>query len=381
MQYCTNCCMPNTKPGVFFDERGWCNSCRTVEYKKTINWDDRWKQLVSLADDIKSKNTSQYDCVVPVSGGKDSWYQAYIISEVLGLKTLCVSMAPHLPTTEGISNMNGMIKDLNVDHLKITLKNSVIKKLRKRSFERQGEPNWAEHCCIFSGVVSASLIYDIPLIVWGEDIAFEFGGQATDGKPNALNINKNDLIKDKTVFDFLGDDISPRDVFFYKYPDYKRLEDANIKSIYLGYYIWWDGRKHYNFVKERGFKGREAGPLSGNYINYDNIDEKLCEINIWLKYIKFGFWRATDQTCYDIWNFRLTRNEAVDIVNKLQTEFPKEALPDFLRFHEITEEYFWEVIEKFRNHAVWEKIDGEWYLRNPLTKLAPKTETTKLPNA
>src|SRR5690606_728122 len=115
------------------------------------------------------------------------------------------------------------------------------------------------------------------------------------------------------------------------------------------------------------FHSRAAGPLSGNFIDYDNIDEKLCEINIWLKYIKFGFWRPTDQTCYDIWNFRMKRSEAVKIINNLQNEFPKEYFHDFLRFHDITEEYFWEIVEKFRNKDIWEKRDdGEWYLKNPL---------------
>ncbi|MBY0413167.1 MAG: hypothetical protein K2Q18_03335, partial [Bdellovibrionales bacterium] len=233
----------------------------------------------------------------------------------------------------------------------------------------QGEPNWAEHCCVFSGVVNAALIYDVPLIVWGEDIAFEFGGKETDGEPNALNINKNDLIKNKTVHDFMGNDVDPRDVFFYKYPRPELLEEAKIQSIYLGYYVWWDGRKHYNFVKERGFHSRAEGPLAGNYIDYDNIDEKLCEINIWLKYIKFGFWRPTDQTCYDIWNFRLKRSEAVEIIKSLQDQFPIEGFQDFLRFHDITEEYFWEVVEKYRNKDIWEKRDGEWFLKNPLAQI------------
>ena len=116
-------------------------------------------------------------------------------------------------------------------------------------------------------------------------------------------------------------------------------------------------------MKKHGFHERQAGPLSGNYIPYDNIDEKLCEINIWLKYIKFGFWRPTDQVCYDIWNDRLSRKEAVEIVNKLQGEFPKEYFEDFLRFHGLSEQEFWEVVEKFRNLDVWRKNNnGEWVL-------------------
>ena len=292
------------------------------------------------------------------------------MAEKFNLKVLCVVMGAHLPTKEGIHNLNTMIKDLNVDTLKITLKHSVLKGLRKKCFIKQGEPNWAEHCYILSGVVNAALLYDIPLIVWGEDIAFEFGGlQRQESKPSAIEIDKSDLLKEKTVDDWLEDDISKRDIFFYKYPEYQRLKEAGIQSIYLGHFHKWDGRKHYKFAKERGFKEREEGPLKGNYINYDNIDEKLCEINIWLKYLKFGFWRPTDQTCYDIWNGRMTRDEAVDIVNKLQDQFPDDYFEDFLRFHNISEQEFWETVEKFRNHDIWKKDEsGEYKLVTPLTK-------------
>ena len=129
---------------------------------------------------------------------------------------------------------------------------------------------------------------------------------------------------------------------------------------------FWDGRKQYEFVKDMGFMSRQEGPLSGNYIDYDNIDEKLCEINIWLKYIKFGFWRPTDQTCYDIWNEHLTREEAVDIVNKLSDEFPNEYFEDFLRFHNLTKTEFWETVEEFRNKDIWQKKDNKWSLKYTL---------------
>ncbi len=369
MQYCSNCVMPDTKPGVTLDSRGYCNACRNKERKAEIDWASRYDELEKLVSEIKENDAPFYDCIVPVSGGKDSWFQALTLSETFGLKVLCVTLSPHLPSTEGISNLNEMIKDLNVDHLKITLKPSVIKNIRKKCFIEQGEPNWAEHCAVFSSVVNAALIYEVPLVVWGEDIAFEFGGKDTGSKPSAVEIDKNDLIKEKTIHDWLGDDISERDVFFYEYPDYEKIKEAGIRSIYLGHFVRWYGRDNFNIVKKRGFSVREDGPLSGNYLDYDNIDEKLCEINIWFKYLKFGFWRATDQCCYDIWNDTLSRDEAVDIVNRLSAEFPKEYFQDFLRFHMITEDEFWEVVERFRNKDVWEMREGQWKLRNKLGKI------------
>ena len=364
MRFCSSCVMPDSKPGVFLDEFGLCNACRTKEVKANVDWDERFHDLELLVQEVKNANHPFYDCIVPVSGGKDSWYQAAMLAEHFGLKVLCVTLAAHLPTTEGIENLNNMIKDLNVDHMKITIKPSTFRKIRQKCFLRQGEPNWAEHCAMFSSVVNTALIYEVPLVVWGEDIAFEFGGlQRNESAPSALAIDKSDLVKEKTVFDWLDDDVSERDVFFYKYPDYKKLNEAGVRSIYLGHFVKWYGRKNYEFVVPRGFTSRRAGPLPGNYLDYDNIDEKLCEINIWFKYLKFGFWRVTDQTCYDIWNDRLSRADAVNIVNKLQDDKPFNDLEDFLNFHMISRQEFDETVEKFRNQDIWNFVDGQWQLK------------------
>ena len=104
MKYCKNCVMPDTKPGVFLDERGLCNACRSQEIKSQIDWKERFKDLEKIVSEIKKQNHPFYDCIVPVSGGKDSWVQALTLSKELGLKTLCVTLANHLPTTEGIAN-------------------------------------------------------------------------------------------------------------------------------------------------------------------------------------------------------------------------------------------------------------------------------------
>ncbi len=368
MKYCINCVMPDTKPGVYLDDRGLCNACRSQELKSQIDWEERFRDLEKIVSEIKEQNHPFYDCIVPVSGGKDSWVQALTLSKKLGLKTLCVTLANHLPTTEGIANLNNMIKDLNVDHMKINLKPSFYRSVRKKCTLEQGEPNWAEHCAVFSSVVNIAVIYDVPLIVWGEDIAFEFGGgQRQESTASALEIDKSDLNKEgKVIEDWLDENLSERDTFFYKYPDYEILKEANIQSIYLGHYTNWYGRKNYEEVKTRGFTERKLGPLSGNYLSYDNIDEKLCEINIWFKYLKFGFWRSTDQTCYDIWNNRLSRKEAISIVNELSDQFPEEYFQDFLRFHNISETEFWEIAEKYRNKDIWEFSGNNWNLKYPL---------------
>lgn len=358
--------MPDTKPGLVIDAEGVCSACRSVDHKKMIDWDARFQELVEICREVKATNKSCYDVLVPVSGGKDSQYQVLKMKEQ-GMNVLCVSLAAHLPTKEGIQNFNQMIESYGVDTIKVNLKPSTYRKLRRKCFLERGEPNWAEHCAVFSSVVNVGLIYDVPLILWGEDIAVEFGGRTSNTrKADAHDIIQNDLIKDKTIYDWLDDEIQEKDIFFFKYPPLDVLKQSNMRSIYLGYYHNWDGERHYLATKEYGFTGRKKGPLSGNYINYDNIDEKLCEINIWMKYIKFGFWRPTDQCCYQIWNGRMSRKEAVDIVNRLSGQFPKEYYKDFLNYHMLTEDEFWQTVEKFRNHNIWEKVAGEWVMKYPV---------------
>ena len=367
MKYCNRCVMPDTKPGVRIDEKGVCSACRAVEAKKLINWEARHEELKQICEDIKRTNTSCYDAIVPVSGGKDSQYQVWMMKEVFKMNVLCVCFSNHLPTEEGIYNLNQMVEAYGVDLVKVNVKNSAYRKLRRKAFFQIGEPSWAEHCGVFSSVANVALIYNVPIIMWGEDIAVEFGGKTSKvRKADARDINRNDLIKGKNVIEWCDEDILESDVFFFKYPAMEEFEKRGIKSLYLGYYHNWDGKLHYEHVQKYGFQPRKKGPLKGNYLHYDNIDEKLCEICIWLKYIKFGFWRPTDQCCYQIWNGRMTRAEAVKIVNELSSQFPDEYFKDWLDYHMITENQFWEVVEKYRNKNIWEKIGGEWRLKYPL---------------
>ena len=219
---------------------------------------------------------------------------------------------------------------------------------------------------MFAGVARAAIFYNIPLVVWGEDIGVEFGGNSTSLNGSADDLINNDLFRETGFEELIGDVVEDKELFFYQHPDIEEVRRRKIRSIYLGYFHWWDGTKHYEVAQKFGFHGRKAGPLSGNVLNYDNIDEKLCEVHIWLKFLKFGFWRPTDQCCYKIWNGYMTREEAVKLVNEKQYEFPKEYFKEFLEFGQITEAKFWQVAERWRNLDIWHQVDGNWRLKVPL---------------
>ena len=359
--------MPNTKPGVVFNNHGICGACLHKKTKENIDWDERKKRLLKICDKIKKTNEGPYDCLIPVSGGKDSFYQTYIMKEVCGLRPLVIVVPPHVQTIEGIDNLNNLVNVLNVDLQKISVKPSVYIKFRLIGMRDLGNPNYAEHAVVFAGVTRAALNYKIPLIVWGEDIGLEFGGNVDDQsllEGNAININNNDLFNNVKLENLLKDEISENELYFYIYPKISDIEQSKIKSIYLSNFYKWDGKEHFELAKKHGFKARKKGPLSGNILDYDNIDEKLCEIHIWFKMLKFGFWRPTDQTCYQIWNSRMTREEAVDIVLKKQYEFPYEYLDDFLEYHQISEKELFDCMERWRNKDIWVKKNNKWVLRN-----------------
>lgn len=366
MRYCTRCVLPDTKPGIVFDAEGVCSACRSVERKHWIDWESRAAHLKTLCDTIRGSNGNGYECIVPVSGGKDSCYQVYMMSQVYKLRTLAVVVVPHLQTIEGIENLNALVENLGVDLIKIAIRPSTLQKIRRLALLKIGNPNYAEHRVVFSAVARTALFYNTPLVVWGEDISVEFGGtvatsSAQNGSAEAL-IN-NDLFRE-IDFDSLADGaVAKNELFFYMHPDVEELRRKNIKSIYLGFYHWWDGFKHLQVAKRFGFKERRLGPLSGNVLAYDNIDEKLCEIHIWFKFLKFGFWRPHDQCCYKIWNGYMERAEAAKRVRAVQYEFPGEYLKEFLEYHQLSESDFWECAERWRNHDIWQKVGREWRLK------------------
>jgi len=356
--------MPDTKPGIFLDPQGVCSACRSVEKKKQIDWEARAEEFSALCDRLRGSNGNGYDCLVPVSGGKDSHYQVWMMKAVHKMNVLAVCVVPHLQTKEGIANLNNIVSTYHIDLIKIALKPSVFKRIRTRAFFTMGEPNWTDHCSVFAGVAQAAYMYQVPLVIWGEDIAVEFGGATSDKRTaSAENLIKNDLIKSKTVEDFYDEIVKPHNTYFYRHPAIEEMKSRKLKSVYLGYYYNWDGKKHYETAKQHGFQGRVRGPLSGNILDYDNIDEKLCEINIWFKFLKFGFWRPTDQCCYQIWNGRMSRAEAVERVNAKQYEFPGEYLKEFLEFHQISDAQFWDTVESYRNREIWHQAKGEWRLK------------------
>lgn len=373
IRYCSRCVMPDTKPDLTLDGENVCSACRLAEQKNEIDWEKRRQELHGILEKYRSKDGSNYDCIVPVSGGKDSHYQTYIIREVFKLNPLLVTWHPCKRLYPGTHNIKNIKEAFSVDHVEFTANPSVYRRLFRLGFEETGDPCWPCHVGIFTFPVRVAIQYNVPLLIWGENSQLEYGGPAADADNPTLDrrwVQKYGLsVGGEQAIDPISwcgrYGLTKNDLIPYIYPEESEIKRVGVTGIFLGYYLKWDVRLQVKLMKTYGFKARDERSI-GTYTNYENVDCGFVDIHDYLKYVKFGFGRATDHACIDIRNGRLARDEATRLVRKFDGEVKN--VKEFCNFIGVTEEYFWEVVERFRNPEIWKKNEkDEWMLRNPIS--------------
>ena len=355
MKYCKKCLFPDTKPELEFDEKGVCSACKNAELKDRINWKSRRIELKQIFEKYRSKNNG-YDCIIPVSGGKDSHFQAHIVKNEFGLKPLLVSFHPRDFTELGRKNIENL-KNLGFDCIEFTANPILYKKLAKFGFVELGDCAWPEHIGIFTVPVQIAVAFKIPLIVWGENPQMEYGGPASVSTTQYLDREWNekhgvyflDKIKPKDMVKY---GISLADLKPYLYPNDNEIHQVGVTGIFLGYYLKWDARKQLEIVKKIGFNVLDD-PNEGTYTNYENLDTKYVALHDYFKFLKFGFGRATDHASIDIRNKRLTRDEGLIKVKKYEGKIPTKYLDEFLYEFELSKEEFLQICEKFTNKEIF----------------------------
>jgi N-acetyl sugar amidotransferase len=356
MKYCKNCLFPDTKPELEFDENGVCSACISSQKKEKIDWASRKKELSDIFQKYKIDDGSNYDCIIPVSGGKDSHFQVHVIKNEFDLNPLLVSFHPRDFTELGRKNIEN-IKNLGVDCIEFTSNPIVYKKLAKFGFDELGDCAWPEHIGIFTVPVQIAVALKIPLIIWGENPQFEYGGpESISSNPN---LDKNwcenhggyflDKIKPE---DMVKHEIKLRDLKPYLYPNDEQLEKAKINGIFLGHYLKWDARKQLEIIKERGFIVSPV-PIEGTYTNFENLDTKYVSFHDYFKFLKFGFGRATDHASIDIRNNRLTREDGLKLVKEHEGKIPIKYLQEFLSDFNISFDEFLGICDKFTNKNIF----------------------------
>lgn len=368
IKYCRNCVVPNTRPDISFDESGICSACNNANVKrKKINWVSRKKDFFRILNKHKQiHKDNDYDCIVPVSGGKDSIYQVFQMKKKFKMRPLAITWKTMARTAQGQKNLEAL-KSIGVDHIDFTINPKVINKITKKSFFKFGDSSYIDHLCIYNLIPNLALKFKIALVVWGENMYLEYGGnfeKSSQRTQDSTFINKHNILKNHYAENWLSKSISNKDIVSFVTPDEKKLKLINYEPIYLGYYFPWDIKKNFKIATKVGFKPRENGPIMGLYSESD-IDCMNIVIHHYFKWLKFGFNRVTDHASNEIRKNRLTRREAIKLVRKYDgLKPPKEYIKNFCLQIGISEKKFWEVANKFRNKKIW-KFNGKgWYIKN-----------------
>ena len=352
--------MPDTKPDLHLDDEGVCNACRSYEKRPEVNWEQRYQELLQILEKYRRPSGDHWDCIVPVSGGKDSTYQVIRMLQ-LGLNPLCVTSTTCDLSDIGRKNIEN-IKQLGVDYIEVSPNPKIRAKLNRIGLKQVGDISWPEHVGIFTIPVRAAVQFNIPLIVWGENSQNEYGGPASASKDSVLNrrwLEEFGGLLGMRVTDLIGiEGIEPKHLITYTYPSDEELARVGVTGLFLGHYIPWDGLSNALIAQANGFHSHDK-TVEGSMVNYENLDNYQTGIHDYFKYLKFGFGRATDLACLHIRRGRITRQDGIEIVKLLDGKFPwsylgkpLEAIIDPLG---LSVNEFIHICDKFTNKKIFKR--------------------------
>ena len=363
MNYCQRCILPDSRPNLEIGPDGICNACKSHDSRPDIDWAAREESFRDVVQHAKSRSKG-YDCLIPVSGGKDSTWQVMKCLEY-GLNPLAVTWKTPGRTVLGRENLDSLV-NLGVDHIDYQISPKVERKFVLRGYEKYGSTAIPMHMALFNIPLSLAVRFEIPLVVWGENSAFEYGGKAEERTGFKLNdewLRTYGVTHGTTADDWVSDDLTRKEMTAYFGPDEKALDAAGVSAIFLGYYFPWDPETSLKAALASGFQVRDEGPKTG-YYNYADIDDDFISIHHFLKWYKFGFTRLYDNLSLEIRNGRMTRDEAIEIVREFGVQTPEADIARLCDFLKAPVERFYEIAETFRNHDIWTRRDGQWVIED-----------------
>ena len=377
MQYCTRCVYPSiAATPLTFDEQGVCSGCRVAAQKFQIDWERRRQMLVELAGAYRSQST--YDLIIPVSGGKDSYYQTHVVVHELGLKPLLVTYHGNNYLPEGEYNLRRMREVFDCDHIIVQPSAEVLIKMNRIGFALQGDMNWHAHCGIATVPIQMAVRYRVPLILWGEHGFLDLAGMYSldDFVEFTAKHRVEHLLRGYDWDDFtdqglerlgrpdLKEGLGAQDLLWAQYPSDEEIDAVGVRGIYLGNYVDWDANRHVALVMERyGWRPAQQ-PFERTYRMFSNLDDMHENgIHDYLKFIKFGYGRCTDHVCKDIRAGLMNRDQGIELVRKMDHVKPRD-LYRWLKYVDMTENEFDRVADTFRDPRVWRFEDGAWVKDN-----------------
>lgn len=360
LNYCKTCILPNTRPNINFDKKGICDACNNK--KKFIDWDARRKLFLSKVRKFKNSD-NPYDCIIPVSGGKDSTWQVMVALKY-GLRPLCITWRNPDRTKIGQHNLDNLI-NLGVDHIDFTINPKILKYFTKRAFIEMGNPGLPMHMAIHALAQKFAYKFGCKLIIWGENSADEYGSNSKKLKNHKMVkgwLKEFGVTNGTVASNWYDSVLNKKNMESFTYLEESKLK--KIESIFLGYYFEWDPKKIYKIVLKKNFQALKT-PKVGIY-NYADIDDNfLITIHHWIKLFKFGITRDWDNYSIEIRNKRITRYKAIALLKKNGISEPKKEIKLFCKYLDINENQFQNICNKLRNKKIWSKQKNDpWKIKN-----------------
>jgi N-acetyl sugar amidotransferase len=377
MRYCAKCVYPGVAATpLTFDESGVCSGCRVAAQRDVVDWDERLQMLRELADEYRSD--ANYDLVIPVGGGKDSYFQTHFAVRVLGLKPLLVTYHGNNYLPEAEQNLQRMRHVFDADHIILRPSVDMLIKMNRIGFRLQGDMNWHAHCGIFTVPIQVAVRYKVPLMLWGEQGYMDLGGMYSynDFIEFTAKCRKEHSLRGYDWYDFtdeglerlgrpdLKEGLTAHDLLWAQYPSDEEIDEVGVRGIHLSSYARWEANDHVKLVMNEYDWQPARKPFERTYRMMSNLDDMHENgMHDYLKFIKLGYGRGTDHSCKDIRAGILTREQGVEMVRKYD-HVKSSDLKRWLDYVGMAEEEFDAVADTFRDRRVWRIEDGQWVKDN-----------------
>ncbi len=371
MRRCRNCLMADTKPGVEFDDENICPACRRAQHRQQINYDERFDQLEEITEEHR-RDDGYYDCIIPVSGGKDSYYQTHIMTEKLGMNPLLVAVKDSYSRTEaGEHNLRNLREVFDCDLITMEMGIETERTMTRVAFEEElGYPIWPTERAIQCVPLRLAIDLDIPFVIYGENVSWEYGGVLDDDEEpySAMNMIENNVAEPVDAEFWHDHGISDNKLNMIRFPSIDEIEASQLEPIFLSYFQPWDGYENYQIAKKYGFRDISNEWDRDGYVDeYDQIDSIGYLINYFIKYVKLGFGRTTDVVGY--WrrsdHVSLSLAEGRELIQQEDHRLDQAVLDDFLDFTGYSDREFWDIVETHRNERIFEESFADGPIPKP----------------
>ncbi len=371
MKYCARCLQPDTRPNTLFTEAGLCPACDYFGRLANVDWQERFDILQDLLSQFPRKPRQQFDCIIGVSGGKDSTRQALWVRDRLKLRPLlaCLTYPPEQVTQRGVETISNLIA-LGFAAVLSAPAPGTWKNLMSASFERF--TNWARstELALFSSVPQLAIRYGISLILWGENPGLQLGDLKTLGRTgyDGNNLRHMNTLSGAALDWMLESGLQLRDLIPYQYPTLEEFDEHKLQIVYLGWFLGdWSLANNGMYSATNGLQIREdLVANTGDLWGVTSLDEDWVTLNQMIKYYKFGFGRVTDYVNEEIRLGRMSRERGITLVEQYDDACSDKYIESFCQYVGISQQHFWDKVHRTLNRELFD-LDVQGHITRKFT--------------